>query len=99
MLAKRRIIRANGLVNTPKSSITGMIGTGYALRNSGTSGQKISFQYSLLANTLMAIIVQRARKKVMLMLPVTLPPPGKMGNKPTILVVKMKKNTVSRYGA
>ena len=46
-----------------------------------------------------AIIVQMARKNVMLMLPVTLPPPGKIGSNPTRFVVKMKKNTVRRYGA
>ena len=43
MLAKSRIIRANGLVNMPMNSITGMKGTG-TLSQAGTSGQKISFQ-------------------------------------------------------
>ena len=45
---------------------------------------------------LMASIVHSARKKVILMLPVTLAPPGKMGIKPMRLHVRIKKNTVSR---
>ena len=96
MLAKRRIIRAKGFVKTPKSSMSGITGAGYAFRKRGTSGQKISFQYSLLAKMLIANIVHRARKKVMLMLPVTLAPPGKTGISPMRLHVRMKKNTVSR---
>ena len=43
ILAKRRIIKAKGLVNIPKNSITGMIGIG-AFSHVGTCGQKISFQ-------------------------------------------------------
>ena len=43
MLAKRRIIRANGFVNIPTNSIKGISGTG-AFKSIGTSGQKISFQ-------------------------------------------------------
>ena len=70
--------------------------TGMALRKMGTSGQKISFQYSLFPNKLTARKVQSARKNVMLMLPVTLAPPGKIGIRPTRFVTKMKKNTVSR---
>ena len=41
MFAKRRIIRAIGLVSVPIISISGINGSG-ALRNTGTSGQKIS---------------------------------------------------------
>ena len=96
MLAKRRIMSANGLVNTPKSSITGITGTGYAFRKRGTSGQKISFQYSLLPKRLMAIIVHTARNSVMLMFPVTLAPPGKIGMSPIMLVMRIKKKTVRR---
>ena len=42
MLAKRRIIKAKGLVKIPTNSMTGIIGN--AFRAKGTSGQKISFQ-------------------------------------------------------
>lgn len=98
MFAKRRIINANGLVSTPNNSITGIMGTG-AFKNIGTSGQNISFQYSLFPNRLMASIVHRARNNVIFMLPVTLAPPGKMGISPKTFVVKIKKNTVRRYGA
>ena len=72
MLAKRRIIRAKGLVNTPNNSITGI--SGMAFRKMGTLGQKISFQYSLLPNRLIARNVQNARKNVMLMLSSTRSP-------------------------
>ena len=41
IFAKRRIISAIGLVNVPIISISGINGSG-ALRNTGTSGQKIS---------------------------------------------------------
>ena len=41
----------------------------------------------------------KARTKVMAMLPDTLTPPGKKGISPIRLFTKMKKNTVSRYGA
>ena len=43
MLANRRIIKANGLVKIPNSSIIGMRGTG-TFNHKGTFGQKISFQ-------------------------------------------------------
>ena len=43
IFAKRRTIKANGFVNTPKNSISGIIGTGN-FNHVGTSGQKISFQ-------------------------------------------------------
>ena len=43
MLANRRTVRAAGFVNTPKSSMIGMMGIGN-LSHRGTSGQKISFQ-------------------------------------------------------
>ena len=95
ILAKRRIIKAKGLVNTPKSSITGISGTGN-FKNRGTSGQNISFQYSLLPKRLIAIIVQTAKNNVTLILPVTLAPPGKKGTNPIKLQVKMKKKTVNK---
>ena len=40
MLAKRRMVSENGLVNTPMNSMVGMMGSG-ALRKMGTSGQKM----------------------------------------------------------
>ena len=43
ILAKRRIIKANGFVKIPKNSMKGIIGTG-TFSHQGTSGQKISFQ-------------------------------------------------------
>ena len=46
IFAKRRIINANGLVNMPTTSMTGIMGTG-AFNQTGTSGQNISLQYSL----------------------------------------------------
>ena len=94
ILAKRRIISAKGLVKTPNNSMAGMMGI--AFRKRGTSGQKMSFQYSRLPNRLTARNVHSARKKVILILPVTLEPPGKIGSRPSKLVKKMKKNTVSR---
>lgn len=42
MLAKRRIMSANGFVNIPTNSIAGI--SGNALSAKGTSGQNISFQ-------------------------------------------------------
>ena len=43
MFANKRTIKANGLVKMPKSSITGINGTG-TFSQVGTSGQKMSFQ-------------------------------------------------------
>ena len=43
ILAKRRIIKANGFVKIPKNSMNGIIGMG-TFSHQGTSGQKISFQ-------------------------------------------------------
>jgi hypothetical protein len=71
------------------------MGSGH-LRNTGTGGQKISFQYSLLPNKLIAIKVQNARKNVMVILPVRFAPPGKMGINPKRLLMKMKKKQVSK---
>jgi hypothetical protein len=73
----------------------GIMGSGH-LRNTGTGGQKISFQYSLLPNKLMASNVQNARKNVIVMLPVRFAPPGKMGTNPSKLLMKMKKKQVSK---
>ena len=98
MLAKRRTIRAKGLVKMPNNSITGIIGTG-TLSQVGTGGQSISFQYSLFPKRLTSNMVHTARKKVMLMLPVIFAPPGKTGMSPKRLVMKMKKKAVRRKGA
>ena len=43
MLAKRRTVRAAGLVNMPKISMAGMMGRGN-FSHRGTSGHNISFQ-------------------------------------------------------
>lgn len=61
-----------------------------------TVGQRISFQYSLLPKRLTMSIVQIARKNVMLILPVILAPPGKIGISPKRFVMKIKKKAVSR---
>ena len=95
MLANKRIIKAKGLVKMPNNSMAGMMGTGH-FSHMGTSGQRISFQYSLVPNTLTAMNVQSANTKVMAILPVTLPPPGKTGINPITLLIKMKKKAVSR---
>src|ERR1035437_2511731 len=50
ILAKRRIIKAKGFVNTPTSSIAGIKGIG-TFNQTGTSGQNISFQYSFVPTT------------------------------------------------
>ena len=42
---------------------------------------------------------QKARKNVIVILPVTLAPPGKTGINPIRLVMKMKKKAVSKKGA
>lgn len=98
MLANKRTIKANGLVKMPKSSIMGIMGTGH-LSHVGTGGQSISIQYSLLPKMLTRSKVQRAKTKVMLMLPVMLAPPGNIGSSPNKFVMNIKKNAVSRKGA
>jgi hypothetical protein len=95
ILANKRIIRANGLVNIPNNSMTGINGMGH-FKNIGTSGHRISFQYSLVPNTLTAINVHKASTIVIAIFPVTLPPPGKTGINPIKLLMKIKKKAVSR---
>ena len=98
MLANKRTMRAKGLVKIPNNSMTGIIGTGH-FNQVGTGGHNISFQYSLLPNRLTRIMVQMANTNVMLMLPVMFAPPGKIGSSPNKLVMKIKKNAVSKKGA
>ena len=98
IFANRRTIRANGLVNIPKSSITGIIGTGH-FNQVGTGGHRISIQYSLLPNTLTNNKVNIANTNVMFIFPVMFAPPGKIGRSPNRFVMKMKKNAVSKKGA
>ena len=98
ILANKRTIKAKGFVNMPNNSITGIIGTGH-LSHVGTLGQKISSQYSLLPNKLMAKKVNMAKTNVMAILPVRLAPPGNIGTSPNKLLRKIKKNAVSKYGA
>ena len=95
ILAKRRIIRANGFVKIPKNSMNGIMGTG-TFNHQGTSGQKMSFQYVLVPKILTARNVQTARTIVMAIFPVTFAPPGKIGINPMRLFMKIKKNAVSR---
>src|ERR1035437_3841436 len=97
MLAKRRIINANGFVKIPTNSIKGKIGG--TLSQSGTSGQKISFQYSFdpVIFTIKNVIM--AKTKVIAIFPVTFAPPGKIGINPRMLFINTKKKTVSKYGA
>ena len=95
IFANKRIIKANGLVKIPNNSIAGINGIGH-FKKVGTSGHRISFQYSLVPNTLTATKVHSANTMVMAMFPVTLPPPGKTGIKPMTLLTKIKKKAVSR---
>ena len=95
MFANKRIIKAKGFVNMPTTSIAGIIGTG-TFNHTGTSGQKISFQYSFVPKLLTTIKVQTAKTQVMAMFPVTLAPPGNIGIIPNKLLKKIKKKTVSR---
>jgi hypothetical protein len=95
IFAKRRMVRAIGLVRIPKNSITGIIGSG-ALRNKGTSGHRISFQYALFPKTFTAMKVQSAKTSVTAIFPVRLAPSGKIGISPRTLLKKIKKKAVSR---
>ena len=95
ILAKSRIIKEKGFVKIPDSSMTGIRGTGHFI-HTGTSGQTISFQYSLLPEKLVIRNVRNASTKVMVILPVTLAPPGKIGSNPMRFVTRIKKKTVSK---
>lgn len=96
IFAKRRIINANGFVNTPMISIICIKGKTGVFKKTGTSGQKISFQYSLFPEKLVIKKVMIAKTKVTAMLPVMFAPPGNIGINPNKLLKKMKKKTVSR---
>ena len=98
MLANNRIINAKGFVMIPKNSIKGIKGIG-AFIHKGTSGQKISFQYAFVPVKFVTKKVHRAKKKVQVMFPVRLPPPGGKGMTPMKLEMRMKKKQVNRYGA
>ena len=95
ILAKRRIIKANGFVRIPKNSMNGIIGIG-TFNHQGTSGQNISFQYVFVPNKFTATNVKSASTIVIAIFPVTLAPPGKKGINPIRLLMKMKKNAVSK---
>jgi hypothetical protein len=56
----------------------------------------MSFQYVRVPNILTARKVQTASTMVMAILPVTLAPPGNTGISPMRLLMKIKKNAVSR---
>ena len=62
----------------------------------GTSGQKISFQYSRVPLKVVIRKVIKASTRVTAMFPVRLAPPGKITISPSRFIVRMKKNTVSR---
>ena len=96
-MANNRIIKAIGLVNTPKISMTGIIGTGH-FNQVGTSGQKISFQYPLRPEKLTTTKVHTANTKVTDIFPARLAPPGKITIKPIKFIKRIKKNKVSKYG-
>ena len=98
IFAKSRIIRAKGLVNILKNSMNGINGTG-TFSHVGTSGQKMSFQYAFVPVTLVTMNVHNAKKSVIVMLPVRLPPPGGNGTTPMTFARKMKKKHVNKYGA
>ena len=67
-----------------------MSGKTGVFRKTGTSGQKISFQYSLLPKKLVATNVSIASTNVTAILPVTLAPPGNSGISPNRLLKKIK---------
>ena len=98
MLAKRRIINASGFVKILKNSINGINGTG-TFNHVGTSGQNISFQYAFVPVKFVIRNVHNAKKKVIVILPVRLPPPGGNGTTPMTLATKIKKKQVNKYGA
>ena len=81
ILAKSRIINANGLVKMLKNSINGINGTG-TFNHIGTSGQNMSFQYALVPVIFVIKKVHKAKKKVIVIFPVRLPPPGGNGTTP-----------------
>ena len=95
MLAKSRITSANGFVKIPTISMIGINGTG-TFNHVGTSGQKISFQYSFVPVRLVTRNVATPRKQVQAIFPVRFPPPGGKGMIPMMLATKMKKKQVRR---
>ena len=95
MLANRRMVNANGFVNSPRNST----GARMIMMGFGTPGtDTISFQYSLVPLTCTMTKVKKASGRVNEVLPDTLAPKGKNGISPSRLVKRMKKNSVSRYG-
>jgi hypothetical protein len=90
MFANNRIIKANGFVKIPTISIGIIIG----ISAKGTpGGLNICPQYDLLPEILVTIKVIKDNTKVMAILPVTLAAPGSNPNK---LLIRMKKNKVSK---
>ena len=73
----------------------GIKGTG-TFNQVGTSGQKISFQYSFVPVMFVTRKVQTPKNVVQAILPVRLPPPGGNGIIPMILATNIKKKQVSR---
>ena len=93
ILANKRIINAAGLIsNTPANSI----GIKISFTKKGTpGGQKICAQKCPFVLNKITIKEMIPNTAVNAVLPVTLAEPG---NKPNKLLIKMKKNTVSKYG-
>ena len=96
ILAKRRIHNANVFVNIPIISINGIIGIG-TFNHAGTSGQNISFQYSLVPKILVRKNVISANTNVIAIFPVKFAPPGNIGIIPNKLFRNIKKNAVNKY--
>ena len=92
MLANKRSNRANGLVNTPMISTGHMIG----YIHFGTCGKKMWLQYVFVPLTLVMMRVKMANTAVKAMLPDMLDAPGKKGTRPIMLLIQIKKNTVSK---
>ena len=91
MLAKRRTISAKGFVTIPSSSTGSIINN---LTTIGTPGyQKICPQKCLFVLNIITKKEITPNTTVNAILPVTFAEPG---NKPKILLMRMKKNTVSK---
>ena len=89
MFAKRRIMRANGFVNTPNKSTSVKMG----FIPAGTGGLNICPQKCLFELAKITMKDIHARTKVNAIFPVTLAVPG---ISPTKLLIRMKKKTVNK---
>ena len=93
MLAKRRIIKAPGLINNTPANSTG---TRISLTKKGTpGGQNICCQKCDVVLNKITIKAMTPKTAVKAILPVTFADPGIIA---TIVLNKIKKNTVSKKG-